>query len=266
MRSYCAHGTIAPLVGLLLLMASYSEAFVTPTPSQARARLMISADVSRRSHSAAFWSRPRLPAARAGRDRSSSGGLRPRMQDAPAAAALETIEDAQTVIVRAAETRDVDPDTVIEAIRLIEKSGGSKKPLEGRDSSQPKFDLLTDNGNWRLIFTTGDVKTQKKLGGKISYVPIKAVQVFNPDYTITNGVYLGSFPVLKFSGTFTWAEEKARLEFTFNEVGVLGLNFPYNQGESKVPPGFTFMDISDRYVIARGAGGGLALWLRQDTV
>lgn len=50
-------------------------------------------------------------------------------------------------------------------------------------------------------------------------------QVFNPDYTITNGVYLGSFPVLKFSGTFTWAEETARLEFTFNEVGglVIGL-------------------------------------------
>ncbi|CAM9806176.1 unnamed protein product [Sphacelaria rigidula] len=110
------------------------------------------------------------------------------------------------------------------------------------------------------------MKTQKKIGGKISYVPIKAVQVFNPDYTITNGIYLGSFPVLKFAGTFTWAEEKARLEFTFNKVAVLGLEFPYNQGESKVQPGFTFMDISDRYVIARGAGGGLALWLRQDTV
>lgn len=43
-------------------------------------------------------------------------------------------------------------------------------------------------------------------------------QVFNPDYTITNGVYLGSFPVLKFTGTFTWEEEKARLEFTFDQV------------------------------------------------
>lgn len=63
--------------------------------------------------------------------------------------------------------------------RFLEKKGGSKKPLEGRKrSSQPKFDLLTDNGNWRLIFTTGDMKTQKKLGGKISYVPIKAVQVW----------------------------------------------------------------------------------------
>lgn len=50
------------------------------------------------------------------------------------------------------------------------------------------------------------------------------------------------------------------------QIGVLGLTFPYNQGESKVQPGFTFMDISDRYVIARGAGGGLALWLRQDSI
>lgn len=47
--------------------------------------------------------------------------------------------------------------------------------MEG-EGSQPKFDLLTTNGNWRLIFTTGDVKTQKKIGGKLTYVPIKAVQ------------------------------------------------------------------------------------------
>ena len=66
--------------------------------------------------------------------------------------------------------------------RLIERKGGSKKPAEGdangnSGGSEPKFDLLTSNGNWRLIFTTGDMKTQKKIGGKISYVPIKAVQV-----------------------------------------------------------------------------------------
>lgn len=53
---------------------------------------------------------------------------------------------------------------------------------------------------------------------------------------------------------------------SFLQVGVLGLNFPYKQGETKVQPGFTFMDITDRYVIARGAGGGLALWLRQSSI
>ncbi|CAM9142868.1 unnamed protein product, partial [Ascophyllum nodosum] len=183
------------------------------------------------------------------------------------ATAVETIEDAKSIILGAAERRDQDPDTVLEAIRLIERKGGSKQSLKGGDEgAKPKFDLLTTNGKWRLVFTTGDAKTQKKIGGKLTYIPIKAVQVFNPDYTITNGVYLGSFPLLEFAGTFTWQEDNSRLEFTFNQVGVLGLRFPYNQGESKVQPGFTFMDISDRYVIARGAGGGLALWLRQDSI
>lgn len=67
--------------------------------------------------------------------------------------------------------------STIQHRRFIEKKGGSKAAIEGRGGDQPKFDLLTDNGNWRLIFTTGDMKTQKKIGGKISYVPIKAVQV-----------------------------------------------------------------------------------------
>eukprot|EP00752_Nemacystus_decipiens_P005811 g5257.t1 len=262
MRCRSNHGLLAPLAGLLLLIASHSKAFVGPRAMPPRSQQHVVAVSDSSTCNSAFSARSRAAGKR--------GMLAPRAsgttEAAAGAEAIETIEDAQSIIVRAAETRDVDPDTVIEAIRLLEKSGGSKKPLEGRDSSQPKFDLLTDNGNWRLIFTTGDVKTQKKLGGKISYVPIKAVQVFNPDYTITNGVYLGSFPVLKFTGTFTWVEETARLEFTFDQVGVLGLTFPYKQGESKVQPGFTFMDISDRYVIARGAGGGLALWLRQNSV
>lgn len=61
---------------------------------------------------------------------------------------------------------------------MIERKGGSRKPADGNgEGLEPKFDLLTDNGNWKLIFTTGDMKTQKKIGGKISYVPIKAVQV-----------------------------------------------------------------------------------------
>jgi hypothetical protein len=51
------------------------------------------------------------------------------------------------------------------------------------------------------------------------------------------GVYLGSFPLLKFSGVFTWAEERCRLDFTFDKVAVLGITLPYNQGESKVQPG-----------------------------
>lgn len=62
--------------------------------------------------------------------------------------------------------------------RLIERKRRTKQPQEGEQSStQPKFDLLTTNGTWRLIFTTGDLQTQKAIGGKLTYVPIKAVQV-----------------------------------------------------------------------------------------
>ena len=75
-------------------------------------------------------------------------------------------------------------------------------------------------------------------------------------------------PLLPFSLVFCYCFQLFSRSFDRNppQISVLGLTFPYNQAESKVQPGFTFMDISDRYVIARGAGGGLALWLRQDSV
>lgn len=106
---------------------------------------------------------------------------------------LRTMSDLRTstryrVSVSASFVRDwrshcaLSNDKYIHDIRLIERKGGSKKAVKGGANGnggglEPKFDLLTDNGNWKLIFTTGDMKTQKKIGGKISYVPIKAVQV-----------------------------------------------------------------------------------------
>lgn len=60
------------------------------------------------------------PAGRARETGPERSNGRLRMQSAPpaaGAAAVKTVEDAQSIIVKAAETRDVDPDTVIEAIR-----------------------------------------------------------------------------------------------------------------------------------------------------
>ncbi|CAM9474426.1 unnamed protein product [Phaeothamnion confervicola] len=180
--------------------------------------------------------------------------------------AKKDIPAARATLVSAARNRDQEPEAILDAIALLEKEGRTKGARTQSGSGTPRFDKLTTNGNWQLVFTTGDVKTQKKLGTKINYVPIKAVQVFKSDKTITNGIYVGSFPLLLFSGTFTWNEAQSRLNFTFDAVSVLGLSFPFKQGEAKVQPGFTFADIGDEYVIARGAGGGLALWLRVDNV
>ena len=61
------------------------------------------------------------------------------------------------------------------------------------------------DGSWRLIFTTGTIDTQKKIGRKINYFPIKAAQSFFTDtMTLSNGIYLGDFEILKFFGEFEW--------------------------------------------------------------
>jgi hypothetical protein len=190
------------------------------------------------------------------------GHLRTQLRATPAGD--PEIDQARAVLVRAAVSKDVAPEEVYEAIRLREKQTRRKGE---REKAEPVFEKVC--GNWKLILTTGDVKTQEKLGAKINYVPVKAVQQFNEDMTITNGVYLGSFPLLKFSGSYTWEEVPKRLNFVFDKVSVLGLTLDYNQGEpkpGKVKPGFTFFDVTSDYIIARGAGGGLALWLRVSEV
>jgi len=65
------------------------------------------------------------------------------------------------------------------------------------------------------------VDTQKKLGGKINYFPIKAVQSFNTEtMAISTGMYLGDFAVLKFFGTFNWVEKARKLEFHFDKIAL----------------------------------------------
>lgn len=61
------------------------------------------------------------------------------------------------------------------------------------------------DGAWRLIFTTGTIDTQKKLGRKINYFPIKAAQCFDTStMKLTNGIFLGNIELIKFFGEFEW--------------------------------------------------------------
>mmetsp|Transcript_8798 Transcript_8798/g.13538 ORF Transcript_8798/g.13538 Transcript_8798/m.13538 type:complete len:247 (-) Transcript_8798:166-906(-) len=175
-----------------------------------------------------------------------------------------SVSGAEALLEQAALKKDVAPDVVLSAIDTLEKN-----KLRSRGAPRRRGEISESlrmvGGSWRLVFTTGDKKTQKKIG-KLNYFPIKAVQSFDPaTMEITNGVYLGEFALLKFYGTFSWIEEKTRLEFTFTQVQVIGIKFPFGNPDEKpkVQPAFNFIAIEDNILVARGAGGGLALWLRQ---
>lgn len=188
------------------------------------------------------------------------------------------IKSARSVLLEASTTKTTEPLKVLESLSALEKLMRAKNRLdEGVTSKDTLFRL---NGSWRLVFTTGTVNVQKKIG-KVNYFPIKAVQSFNTTtipFKITNGIYIGDFPLLKFFGDFTWATAARKLEFDFDEIAVLGLRFSLPKGgaakigsstglgaENKTRrPFFNWISADEQIATARGAGGGLALWKRVD--
>ena len=188
-----------------------------------------------------------------------------------------TRADCLEVLNRAADTRQEESDTVLEALLQLEKLARKDSPEE---TTQMQQDL---GGSWRLIFTTGTATTQQKYG-KINYFPIKAVQAFNPnEMTIANGIYAGDFCLVRFNGTYTFDEKKRRLEFGFDQLVLLqfielqlgagdaekmgsasGLGSDNNVKRAKENKKAFFNWISADATIAtaRGGGGGLALWKR----
>ena len=144
--------------------------------------------------------------------------------------------------------------------------------------------LANLDGAWRLVFTTGTLDTQKKIG-KINYFPLRATQTFDTStMRITNGIFAGDFALLKFFGSFDWLEKQRRLEFDFDRIAVLGLGFDLPKGgaeELGAATGlgsknnvelakkgkkafFQWISADEEIALARGGGGGLALW-RRDT-
>jgi hypothetical protein len=109
------------------------------------------------------------------------------------------IESCQGILSDAAITKASDPFIVVENLASLEKLMRKRQKLDDKTS---QVTLAGLNGSWRLIFTTGTVDTQKKIG-KINYFPLKAVQSFDTDsFDIENGIYIGDFPLIKFFGHF----------------------------------------------------------------
>mmetsp|Transcript_14164 Transcript_14164/g.29527 ORF Transcript_14164/g.29527 Transcript_14164/m.29527 type:complete len:268 (+) Transcript_14164:94-897(+) len=207
----------------------------------------------------------------------------------------EKMEAAKTLLCRAAETKQEDADAVVDALLDLEKL--SRKANQADPSlADQTLEALSEGGvNWRLIFTTGTVDTQRKLGGtKINYFPLKATQSFDSsksndpaEWVIQNGIAVGDFELVKFEGDFDWTLAKSgltKLTFDFNRIMLFNgfFDIPLKKGEAaslgaKSGLGsannvelekrgkrafFNWISADDSIATARGGGGGLALWKR----
>jgi hypothetical protein len=203
--------------------------------------------------------------------------------------ATERIASATALLTKAAEAKSEDSDIVVEALLDLERLTRNQVK-ENPQLAQRTLEALAGNGggSWRLIFTTGTIDTQKKRG-RINYFPIKAVQSFNSatnPWRIENGIYIGTFPLLKFQGDFDWTVQKSgvtKLTFDFTKVILIGfLELQLKRGEAAsigASTGlgsesnvnlekhgkrafFNWISANGQIATARGGGGGLALWKR----
>lgn len=190
------------------------------------------------------------------------------------------IAATKAFLVKAAETKQESSEAVCDRLLALEKLMRAKSKLD--DGATSRDTLKNLNGAWRLVFTTGTIDTQKKYG-KVNYFPIKAAQCFDTStMTLTNGIFIGDFAVLKFFGDFVWKEKARKLEFDFDAIAVLGAKFNLPKGgaakigsstglgsdnnielvDKGAKPFFNWISADGDIATARGGGGGLALWRR----
>lgn len=197
------------------------------------------------------------------------------------------IQEAKALLCRAAETKLENPDRVLDALESLE----SNCKLKFKEDKAAFAKDIMDNisGEWRLIFTTGTKERQKKSGGRVNYFPLKAIQKFDASVepkVIENGIYgPWDLPLIRFSGDFDFDERRRKLEFDFDMIEILGLlkiklgrkevakigastGLGSANNEKLADSGrrafFDWISADENIATARGGGGGLALWKRED--
>jgi len=101
-------------------------------------------------------------------------------------------------------------------------------------------------------------KSTKEAIGSINYFPVKAVQRFDSasgDYS--NSVYLGSWAAVNVLGKFTCPSKK-KLSFTVQSIALGPFKIGFESDGF-----FTFFYVDETIAVARGQGGGLALWRKE---
>lgn len=147
-------------------------------------------------------------------------------------------------------------------------------------------------GAWRLGFVVTVRKAPRRGGivmGRGWYIPklVKAQISFskpaensaeNPKMAeIGNQLKLGSL-LLQFTGSAQYLGKKNLLAFDFNQIqlalfgrGIYSGNFRRSQAQAEdferqsiaKLPFFSFFLVTDKFIAARGRGGGLAIWIRE---
>jgi len=203
----------------------------------------------------------------------------------------KSTEAAQSVIEKALSTSGSSrpsPRVVTDVLMNLKRLNVSQTENEIELVEAP-------SGLFQLVFATGKVKFDKKLGAKGAsgyYVPswLLTAQIgFSPDSrgsleelsgVIENTAQIGLFK-LRFSGVYIWSERASKLSFNFYNVQVsvgravvfdrnlrkqfLELDdksyFLQHENQKKLPF-FIFNACNETYASAQGRGGGFALWKR----
>jgi hypothetical protein len=150
-------------------------------------------------------------------------------------------------------------------------------------SDRRQFPVSHLMGDWRLCFSTmGKVKLgDKRLRGFYlpSWLPAQigfaASEVAEYPIAITNQITVGLVS-LKLSGPAKFIEKKNLVGFDFTRIEVKILGQTVYNGKFPSPregqvfgdvaigklPFFAFFEVNERFIAARGRGGGLAIWVK----
>ncbi|KAL6771460.1 hypothetical protein ACKKBG_A26470 [Auxenochlorella protothecoides x Auxenochlorella symbiontica] len=173
----------------------------------------------------------------------------------------------------ASSDASVPPAEVFSAMMELEKSKQSTSDWERQLNEGDE----TVRHTWRLVFasTSKDLEKARKTGtGGGNYFPITAVQSWTPaSRTFQNGVFFGRILSLVFVGPYatkgkkiSFDVEKVRLRlgpFAFSiQLKRPGLQDYTTFSPDPKSPFFLCVYADDSVIVARGRGGGIALWVK----
>ncbi len=187
----------------------------------------------------------------------------------------------QAVNQKASRSELPEPSTVVNSLLELEKQFKKEKP---------NCSLANLIGCWNLCFITGTKKTRQKAGivlGVGKYIPrfIQIQITYENDQQllpntgrVINSVEL-AFLKLSLTGPVKFIPQKRILafDFTYLNLNLFGFRIydgyirngsdkeaKFYQTEIKHQAFFSYFLIEDNFIAARGRGGGLALWSRQE--